>query len=104
LVNSQTNFDDVSIYLKFGHKSITLSKKFTLIVKSIKLILSYYSKPFSADVGSIQKENAQIVLREILKMRNILLSTVPYMQVKVSIEIVFGSQLTRTDDNVINIF
>jgi hypothetical protein len=25
-------------------------------------------------------------------------------QVKVSIEIVFGSQLTRKDDNVINIF
>ena len=31
MVNSQTNFDDVSMYLKFGHKSITLSKKFTLI-------------------------------------------------------------------------
>ena len=31
LVNSQTNFDDVSMYLKFGHKSITLSKNFTLI-------------------------------------------------------------------------
>ena len=31
IVNSQTNFDDVSMYLKFGHKSITLSKNFTLI-------------------------------------------------------------------------
>ena len=31
LVNSQTNLDDVSMYLKFGHKSITLSKNFTLI-------------------------------------------------------------------------
>ena len=31
LVNSQTNFDDVSMYLKFGHKSITLSNNFTLI-------------------------------------------------------------------------
>jgi hypothetical protein len=30
LVNSQINFDDVSMYLKFGHKSITLSKNFTL--------------------------------------------------------------------------
>ena len=31
LVNSQTHFDDVSMYLKFGHKSVTLSKNFTLI-------------------------------------------------------------------------
>jgi len=31
LVNSQTNFDDVSMYLKFRHKSITLSKNVTLI-------------------------------------------------------------------------
>ena len=31
LVNSQTNFDGVSMYLKFGHKSITSSKNVTLI-------------------------------------------------------------------------
>ena len=31
LVNKQTNFYNVSMYLEFGHKSITLSKNNTLI-------------------------------------------------------------------------